>query len=196
MFSIIMKYHESTYLKHKIHMITLALVIIGGINWGLTAFNFNLVDLLVSNLNKLVGITTHLDKVIYIIVALSAIKLAISRDNWLPFLGKTVLPENLIPLKELKGNTVVKVKVSPNTKVAYWASSKVNTNDIPTVEKAYGNYSNDGVVMSDANGVAMLVFNEGTSYKVPTGREISRHVHYRELKGEYGMIGPVQTQYY
>jgi len=190
-----MNYHKTTYLQHKIYMITLALVIIGGINWGLTAFNFNLVDLLVSNLNKLVGITTHLDKVIYIIVALSAIKLAISRDNWLPFLGKTVLPENLIPMQELKGNTIVKVNVSPNTKVAYWASSKVG-DGIPTVEKAYGNYSNGGVVMSDKNGVATLVFNEGTSYKVPTGREIYRHVHYRELKGEYGMIGPVQTQYY
>jgi hypothetical protein len=48
-------------------------------------------------------------------------------------------------------------------------------------------------VMSDANGVAILAFDKGTAYIVPSGRQIDSHVHYRELSGEYGMIGPVQS---
>ena len=174
----------------------LVLVIVGGLNWGTTAFGYNLVEMLSSSLNKLVGMNTHIDKIIYVIVALAAITLAINKHSWLPFLGESVLPESLVALKELKGNTIVKVNVKPNTKIAYWSSTKVNEDGIPSVDKAYGNYSNSGVVMSDANGVASLVFNEGTSYKVPSGREIVRHVHYRELGQHYAMMGPVKTHYY
>ena len=35
--------------------------------------------------------------------------------------------------------------------------------------------------------------NKGTGYIVPSGKYIKPHVHYRELKTEYSMIGPVET---
>lgn len=64
--------------------------------------------------------------------------------------------------------------------------------DTPVVD-AYGKYDNSGVVMSDASGIATLVFEKGTEYTVPSGKHLKSHVHYRELTGAYGMIGPVKT---
>ena len=181
---------------NKMHLILVALVVIGSINWGTTAFGYNLVDIIKSALNKAVGQETYLDKIIYVLVALAAIKLASKRDFWLPFLGKTVLPSNLIPLKDIVGDTTIEVKVHPNTKIAYWASLPQKTAEIPKVEDAYGDYKNAGVVLSDKNGIAKLIINKGTSYTVPYGMEISRHVHYRELDHDMGFIGKIHTQHY
>lgn len=82
----------------------------------------------------------------------------------------------------------VKVKVSPNTKVAYWAARPGNNPETPVTD-AYGKFDNSGVVMSDASGIATISFEKGTEYTVPSGRQLKSHV----LSGEYGMIGPVQT---
>ena len=176
--------------------LSLALVLVGAVNWGTTALGYNLVEMLTSFVNNLVGMDTYLDKVIYIVVALAAIKLAMKRDTWLPFLGDSVLPTTLVPLKNMRGDTTVTVKVQPNTKVAYWASSKTEKEGVPLVEEAYGDYANSGVVVSDEKGIAKLTVNKGTSYIVPSGREIPRHVHYRELGQSWGMMGPIMTEYY
>lgn len=186
---------NKVYWKTKIHMICLALVIIGSINWGTTALGWNLVEILNSSINQLVGMNIPLNKVIYILVALAAIKLAIKRDNWLQFLGNAVLPGSLIPLKQNKGDTVVEIKVRPNSRIAYWASLP-SDEKTPEVNKAYGDYSNSGVVMSDEKGIAKLTIQKGTDYIVPSGRVIKRHVHYRELDQAWGMVGPVKTKKY
>lgn len=191
-----MKTAELVYLRLKMHQVVIALVLIGAINWGTTAFGYNLVDILHTNLNSLFQMETYSDKIIYIIVALAAIKLAIKKETWLPFLGYTVLPSNFVPLKNMDGNTSVTVKVSPNTKVAYWSSSTVDAKGVPDVRVAYGDYSNSGVVMSDNDGNAKFIFNKGTSYIVPYGKEIPRHIHYREIGLEWGMLGAVKTKYY
>lgn len=53
--------------KNALDWITLVLVIIGGLNWGLVgAFGFNLV-------NMLFGSIAILEKIVYILVGLSAI---------------------------------------------------------------------------------------------------------------------------
>jgi uncharacterized membrane protein YuzA (DUF378 family) len=50
-----------------LHTVTFILIVVGGLNWGLVgAFDFNLV-------NKLVGDWSMVEKVIYILVGLSAI---------------------------------------------------------------------------------------------------------------------------
>lgn len=46
--------------------LTLLLVIIGGLNWGLTAFGYNLVEMLV-------GAFPPVNTVVYVLVAVSAI---------------------------------------------------------------------------------------------------------------------------
>ena len=56
-----------------LHMIAFTLVIIGGLNWGLTAFDYNVVDMIF-------GVGSTLSMIIYVLVALSAI--------WLVFTHK------------------------------------------------------------------------------------------------------------
>ena len=56
-----------------LHMIAFTLLVIGGLNWGLTAFHFNLVE-------KIFG-TGSITMVIYILVGLSAILEAVTHKN-------------------------------------------------------------------------------------------------------------------
>jgi hypothetical protein len=145
-----------------------------------------------------------LNTIIYVVVALSALYLAFQRETWLPFLGDSVLPGAVVPEKKNSGDTTVDVHVKPGAKVAYWAAKEqessvgadksVNGADksVPKVRDAYAHFENSGVVIANDAGVATLVFNKGTSYIVPSGREIKSHVHYREF-GEDGMMGPVQS---
>ena len=186
------------WMKTTIRMIAIAAIIAGGINWFAVAFGYNLVDLLNSALSRFFKKQLSLNKVIYFIVGISAIVLAFDRTLWLPFLGESVLPSVLIPLSSnsatanATNSMHVKVHVKPNTKVAYWAARPGSDPETPVTD-AYGKFDNSGVVMSDANGIATISFEKGTEYTVPSGRQLKSHVHYRELSGEYGMIGPVQT---
>jgi uncharacterized membrane protein YuzA (DUF378 family) len=187
------------YFLVKLQHLFLVLVFVGALNWGSTAFGYNVVDIVSRNINELCKCNLYLDKIIYVLVALSAVKLILDRDTWLPFLGKNVLPCSLIPMREIKGDTVVTVNVKPNTRVAYWASLPQKSDVIPDVVTAYGDYSNAGVVMSDATGKAMLVINKGTDYYVPRhlyNKKIKRHVHYRELCDTFGMVKPIKTVQY
>jgi uncharacterized membrane protein YuzA (DUF378 family) len=200
------------WLYTSVRMVAIALVLIGGVNWLAVAFGYNLVESINRILSGVFRRRLSIDKVIYFIVGVCAIVLAFDRTLWLPFLGESVMPSVLIPItsdntsNKTSTNTTntVKVHVTPNTKVAYWSAKPGNNSEIPTViespssslpqvKDAYGNFENSGVVMSDAQGVATLTFDKGTAYVVPSGRQIDSHVHYRELSGEYGMIGPVQS---
>jgi uncharacterized membrane protein YuzA (DUF378 family) len=186
-------------MKTTVRMIAIAIVIIGGINWLLVAFGYNLVESLNRALSSLFKRRLSLDKVIYAIVGVCAIALAFDRTLWLPFLGESVIPSVLIPLSSnntnnSNGTQKIQLKVAPNTKVAYWAAKPGSNPETPVVD-AYGKYDNSGVVMSDATGIATISFEKGTEYTVPSGKQLKSHVHYRELSGEYGMIGPVQTVY-
>jgi len=178
--------------KYKIAMM---LVIIGAINWGLTAINFNLVDMISNHINYFVGLNTNIDKTIYFIIAVAGIYL-IKRDTFLPFLGTTVIPPSVIPLKNNKYSTYqTKIKVTPNSKVIYWASKKLNNNK-HSVWKAYGDFSNSGVIMSDKHGIATIKLEKGSGYIVPWGnKQIPPHFHYRyELKP--GKFSRIETVYY
>ncbi len=187
---------ENKYWKTKMYHVVLLLVLIGSLNWGTTAFGYNFVEIIKNLLNNALGMQTYIDKIIYLLVALAGIKLAMNRDLWLPFLGESVLPGSLVPLKNVFGDTTIAVKVKPNTRIAYWASLPQETNKIPLVHEAYGDFKNAGVVLSNNDGIANLIVNKGTNYIVPTGREIQRHIHYRELDQVYGMMGALQTVYY
>jgi len=182
-------------------MILIALVLIGALNWGFHTFGYNLVEMLNRFLSGVFKRRLSVDRVIYVIVALSAVVLAFKRDTWLPFLGESVLPGAVVPLKKNLGDTTVDVKVQPGAKVAYWAAKPltsittevaVNEVAVPSVKAAYDNFENSGVVVANDQGNAILVFNKGTSYIVPGGKEIKSHVHYREFS-DNGMMGPIQS---
>jgi uncharacterized membrane protein YuzA (DUF378 family) len=180
-----------------VHMILLAFVLIGAVNWGFHTFGYNLVEMLNRFLSGVFKRRLSLDRIIYIVVAVSAIILAVQRDTWLPFLGNSVLPGAVVPLKKNMGDTTVDVKVMQGAKVAYWAAEPetklgADADAVPPVKVAYDQFENSGVVVANDQGVATLVFNKGTSYIVPSGRKLESHVHYREF-GEDGMMGPVKS---
>ena len=55
----------------SLHMVTWILLIIGGLNWGLTAFGYNVVDMLGPSLSMIV----------YVLVGLSAIFEVVNHKN-------------------------------------------------------------------------------------------------------------------
>ena len=108
------------YVDAKIHMVYVALILIAAINWGLCVFNINIVKSLSDFINNLLKTKLPIENAIYLLVAVVAIKLAMNRNTWLPFLGKTVFPHALVPNKTVdKASKTIKVNVTPNTKVAY-----------------------------------------------------------------------------
>jgi hypothetical protein len=128
------------------------------------------------------------------------LKVAIERETYLPFLGKTVLPSALLTEKAnpLENTTSINVKVPPNTKVVYWAAlpTSSDTKTPLPVEQAYNNYENSGVTTSDDKGNAVLNIQPPQSYRVPslTQKVIKSHVHYRYALAN-GMMSDVLTLY-
>ena len=179
---------------HTLRIIAVFFLVVGGLNWGLTAFDYNIVDKINRLLSDRFRTRLRLDKFIYIVVGLCALGLLFDRTMWLPFLGESVLPGTLVPLKSHTGNTHVKVQVEPGAKVAYWSAMPGDDPEIG-VRDAYAKFGNSGVVMADGEGVATLSFDKGTDYVVPSGKQIVSHVHYREFTDEYGMMGPIGTVY-
>jgi len=185
---------EYKYFVYKVRMLNLIIIILGCINIAFSQFNYDFIKLLNDTIKNWFNKDLNLNYYLYVLLGISAIILALNKYTWLPFLGESVFPSALVPLNpNVKGDTSVIVKVKPNTKVAYWSALPNNTDKTPYVTDAYGNYSNSGVVLSDDNGEAILIFNQGSGYKVPTGKYIKPHVHYRELNKTWGMMGPVKT---
>jgi uncharacterized membrane protein YuzA (DUF378 family) len=165
------------------------LVLIGSINWGLVGlFNFDLVKSFGSLFGK--NMQEHVSVFIYILVATAAILLIIQRDTFLPFLGHTVMPK---PLNDYNpsGDVITKTieNLPPNVKVIYWAALSIddlyNPLESYAYDKtnnpydAYGEYTNQGVTTSDANGVAILKVKNPVSYEVPFKGRLKQHIHYR-----------------
>ena len=179
----------------RLNMIMVALVLIGALNWGLTAFDYNIVAILDTYVKQVSNMNIPLAKTVYILVALSGIYLAVQRDTWLPFLGYNVLPVQLLTNKTpSKPTRKVAVTVEPNQSVLYWAA-KAKGDEAP-VEEAYEDYSNSGLVKSNDQGIAELPIEEGTGYVLPSGYYLEKHIHYRVVGLKYGMAGPIQTIYY
>lgn len=183
--------------KIKIHMLMMAFLIIGAVNWGTHALGYNFIDILSNGINKIFHSNIPINNIIYLIVAVAGILLASERNTWLPFLGLTVFPDSLVPLVQpTKSDRSISIKTLPNVKIAYW--SALNKGEKTDVYLAYGNYENSGVVVSDANGNATLPIMTGTGYTLPSGVVLPRHVHYRIVNSqEYnGMMGRIETVNY
>jgi len=189
--------YSKNYSKVKFRIFLMSLVIIGAINWGAHAIGYNIIDILSLNINKIFNSNLPINKIIYLFVAIAGIWIASKRSTWLPFLGESVLPENLVPLKQNeKPDTTIQITTIPNVKIAYWAA--LNKGDTTDVFTAYGNYENTGVVLSDANGIATLPIMLGTGYTLPSGVVLPKHLHYRiiGLPDSDGMLGKIETIYY
>lgn len=183
---------QDLYTLYTIRMIMTGFVLFGAVHYGAMIFDLNLAEYLNLVFFRVFRKRGFVDKVIYALFAICAIILAFDRTTWLPFLGETVLPSAVVPLKTNVGDTTVDVKVARGAKVAFWAA-KPGANSETKVEQAYDDYSNSGVVLANDLGVATLTFNKGTEYVVPSGKHLKSHVHYREFNDKMGMVGPVRS---
>jgi hypothetical protein len=181
--------------KAVLNMVVTGIVIFSALHYGVMAFGFNLAEYLRLVFFRVFRKWVAIDTGIYVVFFLCALYLTFQRNTWLPFLGESVLPSALVPLKVNSGNTEVEVRVSPEAKVVYWSAKPSTSESKPEVKSAYDDYSNSGVTQANIDGVAKLAFNKGTEYTVPGGKTVKSHVHYREMDLEYGMMGPVQTIY-
>ena len=170
---------------------TKLLLVIGGIAWGIYgAFGINIVKRILPDSNA--------QKIVYILVGVSAVILLFNRNFYLPFLDKTVLPLSLLSKeKTVIGNDTftVKVKVEPNVRVIYWASEPKS--EIVPVTTAYGEFENSGIVTADKDGIANLVLKKPSSYTVKKGlfnKTLKPHIHYRYTLSN-GMLSEVKTKY-
>lgn len=181
--------------KIILRMIITAIVFVGALNTSTAVFGYDFIEKFSDYFNKLLKTNYNIRIIICVLIGISVIYLFFDRTTWLPFLGKSVMPHSLIPLKQLeKYDKTIEIKVTPNTKVAYWSSMPSNTE--LDVNEAYGDYLNSGVIMSDNDGIAKLNFMTGNSYAVPMGKIIPRHIHYREILKENSMMGEIKTIYY
>lgn len=173
-----------------VEIVTLLILIIGGINWGLVgAFKFDLVKWFAS----LIGIKGFA-VVVYVLVGVSALVHVFSRDYYLRFLGETVFPCGSLKEKTpADANVRAKVYVEPGVNVVFWAAEP-NLEIVDNPWQAYSEYANAGVTKADNAGVALLAVRRPASYKVPSRRTLKSHIHYRTCDDK-GMLGPVKTVY-
>lgn len=132
-----------------------------------------------------------------LIVFVLTLYVMFQRDTYLPFLGKSVLPmsvlkDQLVPEGADKEVTVA-VAAKDGTKVIYWGALPADkTMETPWV--AYGNYANTGIAVVK-DGHVTFRFQCPAKYRVPSGRALDRHVHYRTCCDKNVMLSPIQTVY-
>ena len=135
-------------------------------------------------------------KILYSIVAISALLHVVSRDYYLRFLGQCALPfEELTEKIPVSADKVIEFNVGePNKNVIYWAAEE-NDKIVDAPMKAYGKWTNSGVTRSDDNGKVTMQFRYPAQYKVPhRPGALKPHIHYRVCQSG-GMIGRVETKY-
>lgn len=164
-------------------------LIIGGLNWLATGINnVRKGDAATKSddlLNGL-GLPTQLINIVYIIVGIAAIGMLFygyMRTFGAPdMLNTTFFPSTLTVAERTPDNATaaVKIQVTPFAKVAFWAAQSAIQKDTPylSYDEAYGDYSNAGVAIADAAGVAVLRFRSPNGYMV-RGTKLKPHVHYR-----------------
>lgn len=131
-----------------------------------------------------------------IVSILFALFLFVQRDTYLPFLGHAAVPASLLKEASIPDGANVSVQIpvdAPDgTKLIYWGA-KPSDVVYPTPWDAYDSFTNAGVTLVK-NGAVTIRFHCPSKYRIPSGRTLNRHVHYR-VAGENGMVGPVQTKY-
>lgn len=180
------------YENIKIYKIIVGLVLVFSITNSIKELiNFDIIGYL----SKLIGISEISSIVSAIILGLCGY-LLLNRNFYLPFLGHAVYPcASLIERTPENANNIIKIKVSPNTNVIYWGSENKSNDDSLVINNpwdAYGNYDNYGVVKSDSEGIAVLKYRTTVKYKIPSGKKLDRHLHYRYCIGN-GMMSEVKT---
>jgi len=184
--------------EYELHIYLLTILVFISIEmmfFSLT--DISIIDTMTNIVNSLLNTNFYFRDYVYLVAGIAGLLIAFKRDNWLPFLGRSVFPHSILQQQSPQNATeeiIVNVK-EPNAKVIYWASKDTKNETTPVFE-AYDDFSNAGVAISNSNGDAVLRVRKSTGYIVPNGKYIKRHVHYRLAKDEYSMLGSVNTAYY
>jgi len=144
-----------------------------------------------------------------VLVGIVSIYMMFDRYVYLPFLGETVFPAQLVTMGSRPSdnndigkskNVIVKLRNLPKrTTIVYWAAEKSSSAELKYWKDAYGDYSNSGAIQSDDNGEATFSIACPQSYYVNVmglfKRTVSPHLHYRYvLPGTNGsMFSDVHT---
>lgn len=178
------------FIRKKMYAIAFFLLVIGGINWGIMAVFGR------DGVSMLFGKSSIITSIIFVLVAAAALGIGFSRDNYLPFLGPSVMPCSLLKVQTPEGaDTEVQVRVKPGAKVLYWAAEPENKDleGIQTWKDAYLGYKNAGVAIADDNGYVSLRVRKPQAYGVPMrSGGLPKHIHYR-VCGDNGFIDRVMT---
>lgn len=139
-----------------------------------------------------------------IFVIADAIYLSIKRDTFLPFLGISFIPNNLIISEKIpKGANVEYVLdmtgYEDSTRVIYWAANKTGK-IIEDPLSAYKDFENVGVAYVH-NGKAIIKVFCPDKYKVNSfmgmfdggKKTVDKHFHYRIIFNDTGLSSPVMT---
>lgn len=175
-----LKTKYSVYLR----IFSMMFLILGGLNWMSVGLNNgNVLESVVSN---------EYTRYIYILMGVAALYVAFDRTTFLPFLGWTVLPGDLLEETEPENATEsVMVPNNPDAiKIVYWATNPGDTVDNPY--SAYSGSDNAGVVSVVGKGDQIILrLKCPKKYKV-RGKTLPRHVHYRYIFGN-NIISAVYT---
>lgn len=132
-------------------------------------------------------------KVFAAVTVVFVLILGTRRDTYLPFLGTTVMPAALLKTPtEAVGDVTSKLYINmpDGTPVVYWASMPSDT-VIEDPFKAYAEFKNSNMAVVK-NKTAELRVECPSKYKIPSGRTLQPHVHYRVVY-KNGLLGPVET---
>lgn len=176
------------YLRKKLYMIVIILILVGSVNWfSIAVTGQDLVRLVLA---------PRFVRIVYGIVGIAGLALLFNRDIYLPFLGETLVPaaalEQRVPQN---ANDQVTVTTTPGSKVLYWTTEPNPTQgkELATWDVAYGGYENSGVAVADTSGKAILRFRGPPQpYKVPMKGRLDPHVHFR-VTDSNGFMGRVQS---
>lgn len=136
-------------------------------------------------------------KLVALVVTVCGLYLLTQRDLYLPFLGRAAFPMGIVQDEVAPKGANVSHELTFDSKndgkrVIYWGA-KPSQQVVPNPWDAYQDFSNAGVAIIK-NGKATVKFFCPTAYKVPWGKTLNRHIHYR-VCCERGLMEPVQTAY-
>ncbi len=179
---------DPVYARTLLFKIGMFFLIIVGINSFFSKlFNLDLVEGLFGD--------GPISKLFYFFAGIAAFTVMFDRDTYLPFLGSMVAPCSVLQDSTPSGATTsVRVTVTPNAKVLFWAAEPANAKfeKLNNWKAAYLNFDNAGVTTADENGVAILKVRDPQPYTVVLKGKLDTHIHYR-VCGPVGWMGRIQT---